>query len=322
MERILLTGAGMVGAQIIKLLVDEYHLKPVVIDLEFRWPYLDTIVDRRSFVAVQGSIFDRDLVERTLKEHTIHRVVHTAAALPMRVGHAAHPGFYQVNTWGTANLMFACVACGVERFVMFSTNSVYQFRQHGVTGPVNEDYPTGLNPHNSYGNSKATAEFLLRELTEDGAFDGKIIRPGEIYGPVMQREGDTPIYWKAMLDAAIQGRSFVLEGHPEHRLDWVYCKDVARLACLLLMAEKTPHIAYNASYGRCMGIYDIAVCLYKLFPGHQVELRNCGRGGWNYPLNVDRARDDLGFRPQFDLERGIQDYMEWYKEFHLESASQ
>ena len=86
---------------------------------------------------------------------------------------------------------------------MFSTNGVYQFRQHKVDAPVSEDFPSGLSPHNSYGNSKASAEYLLRELTNQGNFDGKIIRPGEIYGPVMSRDGEDSIYWKGMFDAAI-----------------------------------------------------------------------------------------------------------------------
>ncbi len=313
MESILLTGVGMVGAQLMRKLAADHGVRPVALDLAPHRAFLDTILDPSSYDLIEGSILDRPLVERVLREHGITRIVHTAAVLPMRVGHDAHPGFYQVNTWGTANLMFAAAACGVKRFVMFSTNGVYQFRQHPVNGPVAEDFPSGLSPHNSYGNSKAAAEYLLRELTSEGRLDGKIVRPGEIYGPVMTRPGDDPIYWKAMFDAAIDGRPYVLEGHPEHRLDWAYSKDVAELALRVLMAPTTPHVEYHAAYGRCMGIYDLKAALDAAFPGNRVTLNACAKGGWNHPLSGQRARADLDFTPAYDLTAGLADYVEWYR---------
>jgi nucleoside-diphosphate-sugar epimerase len=311
---VLLTGAGMVGAQIVRTLIEDYDERPVVLDISFQREFLDSLLPPDAFIPVEGSVLDRQLVDELLKRHDIQRVVHTAAVLPMRVGHAAHPGFYQVNTWGTANVMFACAACGTRRFVMFSTNGVYQFRSHDVCAPVSEEYFSGLSDNNSYGNSKATAEFLLRELTEEGLLDGKILRPGEIYGPLHCRPGDAAVYWKRMIDAAIDGRPCVIENHPEHRLDWVYSTDVANLACLLLFADDTPHVAYHASYGKVMGIYDFVDALNEIFPGHAVQLRDCEKGGWKWPLSMDRAEADLGFKPTYDLYAGIRDYAAWYRQ--------
>lgn len=311
MQKVLLTGAGQVGAQMIRLLHEEYGVTPVVLDLQFNWELLDSVVDRDWFVAVQGSILDHALVRETLRSHQIEHISHSAAVLPMRVGHDPHPGFFEVNVNGTASLIFVALEAGVRRFVMFSTNGVYQFREHGVSAPVDEDYPTGLSLHNSYGNSKATAEFLLKELTLAGRIEGRILRPGEIYGPVISRPGDDEIYWKSMFDAAITGEPFLLEGHPEHRLDWVHCKDVARAACKVLISDKVPSLAYNVTYGRCVGIYDIKVELDRLFPGNRVELRDCGHGGWNHPLSNRRLAEELDIVPEFDLAAGISDYAEW-----------
>ncbi|WP_020406909.1 NAD-dependent epimerase/dehydratase family protein [Hahella ganghwensis] len=311
MQHVLLTGAGQVGAQMIKLLHQHYGVTPVVMDIQFNWEYLDTLVERDWFIPVEGSILDTELVEETLRKYQIRHISHSAAVLPMRVGHDPHPGFFEVNVHGTAGVIFAALRQGVENFVMFSTNGVYQFREHGVSGPVNEDYPTGLSVHNSYGNSKATVEYLLKELTLAGRINGRVLRPGEIYGPVFSRPGDTEIYWKSMFDAAIQGRPFTLEGHPEHRLDWVYGKDVAQAATTLLMSDEVPGFAYNVTYGQCMGIYDIKDALDKLYPGNEVVLKDCSRGGWNYPLDNGRLKKELGVVPAYDLEAGIKDYAAW-----------
>lgn len=311
-EQVLLTGAGQVGAQMIKILKEEYGITPVVLDLRFDFEYLDTIVPREWYVPVTGSVLDKPLVDAIFKDYAITRVTHSAAILPMRVGHDPHPGFLEVNVHGTSNMIFSAINAGVQRFLMFSTNGVYQFREHGVNGPVDEDYPTGLSSHNSYGNSKATAEYLLKELTQAGRIEGRILRPGEIYGPVFTRPGDDDLYWKAMFDAAIKGEPYVLSGHPEHRLDWVYCKDVARAACIVLMAENGLSLAYNVSYGMCLGIYDIKEELDRQFPNNRVSFSGCERGGWNYPLSMARLKKELGFSPALDLAEGVADYAKWY----------
>lgn len=313
MSKILITGAGMVGAQIARILHQDHGVRVILLDRYFHDDYLDTILPRRSYDRAQGDLLDSEFIEATLRKHSVDRVIHSAAVLPMRVGHDAHPGFYRVNCWGTSQLMFKAREAGVSKFIMFSTNGVYQFRSHKVDAPVGEDFPSGLSHHNSYGNSKAVAEYLLRELVQDGAFAANIVRPGEIFGPVMNRGDDSPIYWKAILDAAIKGVPLKLTGHPEHRLDWVYSKDVARLAVTLVLADETPHIEYHASSGTLMGIYDLKAELDRQFPDNQIELNDCAHGGWDFPLSIDRARQDLGFKSVFDLEGGIQDYVCWYK---------
>ena len=128
MKNVLITGMGLVGTQLVKKLNQNRDSKPIVLDINFFWPYIETIIDRNDFIAVEGSILDEVLITEVLRKYEIDCIVHTAAILPMRVGHAAHPGFFKVNTWGTANLMFLGREAHVSRFVMFSTNGVYQFR--------------------------------------------------------------------------------------------------------------------------------------------------------------------------------------------------
>lgn len=311
MKRTLVVGAGMVGAHVLSDLV-RTGVRPVVVDVRIDRAFLDSIVPPDTYEAIRGSITDREFVSETFRSHDIDVAINTAAVLPMRVGHSAHPGFYEVNTWGAANLMFRAIEAGVRRVVQFSTNGVYQFRKHDVTRPVSEDFPTGLTKGNSYANSKAASEYLLHELREEGRLDGVIVRPAEVFGTVVSRPGDDAIYWQQMLDAAIDGRELVLRGEPEHRLDWVYCRDVARLAVLLATRPNIPpHPAYNAALGQVLGIYDWLDALDEVFPNHGVRLKNCGRGGWEHPLSTDRARTDLGFEAEYGLQEGIRDYAAW-----------
>lgn len=310
-DGILITGAGQIGVALIALLHRRHGIRPVVLDVTFRQAFLDSLVPSHTYIPIQGSVTDPDLLADLLAKHRITRICHTAAILPMRVGHDPHPGFYHVNVAGTAILLFAALQARVRRFVMFSTNGVYQFRQYGVSGPVDEDYPTGLTIGNAYGSSKATAEALLAEVGAAGRIEAHVLRPGEIYGPVEPGPEDQGVYWQQMVDAAIFGREWTLQGHPEHRLDWVYGADAADAAARLLMADTVPSFAYNVSFGRCIGIYDIKAELDRLFPGNAVRLAGCGHGGWNHPLSTARLRRELGWQPQFDLAAGLSAYAAW-----------
>jgi nucleoside-diphosphate-sugar epimerase len=46
MNNVLITGAGMVGVQIVKILHDSYGIKPVLLDLFFDYTFIDTVVDK------------------------------------------------------------------------------------------------------------------------------------------------------------------------------------------------------------------------------------------------------------------------------------
>lgn len=310
---VLITGAGMVGAQIARLLFEQSGRPTVMIDRFFDTGYLNQILPAQAYVKAVGDLLDADFIRKTIKEYQVDAIIHTAAVLPMRVGHDAHPAFLEVNTWGSGQLMFLAKELGVKKFVLFSTNGVYRFKEFKPDGPVSEDFASGLSHHNAYGNSKALAEETLLELIEEGSFDGNIIRPGEIFGPVKGRDGDDDIYWLSMIKAAAAGEHFVLKGHPEHRLDWVYSKDVAALAARLLDFERTPRVSYHASSGACSGIYDLIDVLDELCEGHKVILEDCSRGGWNFPLSMENASVDLDFRPAFDLRSGVEDLILWLK---------
>lgn len=312
-SNVLVAGAGMVGSQVLQLLANESGVTPVALDIDFDEEFLSSIVDLSEIECEQGSILDREFVDRVLQVHDIDAIVNTAAVLPMRVGHDPHPGFFKVNAWGVPNLMFAAIDADVDRFIQFSTNGVYQFEQNRVDGPISEEYPVGLNQKNSYADSKATSESLLAEIRQNESIEGAVLRPGEIYGPVAEKPDDDPIYWKQMIDRAVRNEPFVLDEHPEHRLDWVYVKDVAKLATELLLAKNIPHFAYNASYGKVVGIYDIKDTLDDLYPDNEIELRNCERGGWQYPLDMSRAKEDFGYVPTYDLHEGVRDYARWYQ---------
>jgi UDP-glucose 4-epimerase len=120
---------------------------------------------------VVGTVADRDLVRRIIRDHRIQGIVHAGALHKPQV--ATHdPGqFIETNVQGTLNLLQEATAEGstVDRFVFTSTTSlmisqeIRDAHRRGIERAfwIDEEMAT-LEPRNIYGVSKLSAEHLCR----------------------------------------------------------------------------------------------------------------------------------------------------------------
>ncbi|MDP2941066.1 MAG: NAD-dependent epimerase/dehydratase family protein, partial [Candidatus Omnitrophota bacterium] len=87
---------------------------------------------------------------------------------------------YQINSYGTLNLLNEAFYAGVKRFIYISSNSV---------GGVNKDHHILMKetdeprPYLNYGKSKYYAECIVRGFQETGKIETVILRPCWFYGP-------------------------------------------------------------------------------------------------------------------------------------------
>ncbi len=121
--------------------------------------------------AVVGSVVDRALVHRIIREHGIEAIVHAAARHKPHIETHDNSEFVAVNVQGTLNLLEEAVAPGstVDRFVFTSTTSlmISQKIRDGKTGGAKEaiwidESLSPLEPRNIYGVTKRAAEELCR----------------------------------------------------------------------------------------------------------------------------------------------------------------
>jgi nucleoside-diphosphate-sugar epimerase len=123
--------------------------------------------------------------------------IHTAATVSLRLERAEE--IWRANVLGTANAIAAAERGGAERFVHFSSVTVFGF---DFPDGVDERYPV----HNTfvpYPDSKIASEQVVLQAHLDGRVQCTIVRPGDVYGPRSR-------VWAQVPAELIRARRFIL----------------------------------------------------------------------------------------------------------------
>ena len=166
---------------------------------------------------------------------------------------------------------------------------------------------------------KKTAELFATLTGASAGFDPVSLRIGTIWGPLGLP--DSPFFaLPRLLSAAVWGEDPDLTpprplAYAEDATDLCYVKDCGRAIALLMLADTLPHRTYNVSSGRLVRYGEVVAAINAAVPGAHISLpegRNPDRPPDTY-LDTTRLRTDTGFRPGYDGERAVPDYVDWLR---------
>ncbi len=155
-------GAGYIGSHVVRALAAA-GLTPVVID-DLSSGHADFVPEGVPFV--RGTILDRELVERTMRDHGVTGVIHVAGFKYAGVSVQRPLHTYEQNVDATRIVLQAMADAGVQHLVFSSSAAVYGTPDVPL---VTEDLPK--RPASPYGESKLIGEWLIRDqaiATADG----------------------------------------------------------------------------------------------------------------------------------------------------------
>ncbi len=247
------------------------------------------------------------------KRYEISGIVHLAAArhdLPDPVE------YLRTDALGLLNALEAATVWGVRRFSVASTIGVYA----GVDEvPLREDAPLPVVAGHQIPVFKRTAELFAALAGDRVGFDTVSLRIGTIWGPLGLP--DNPFFaLPRLLSAAVWGEDPDLTpprppAHDDDGTDLCYVKDCGRAIALLMLAERLNHRIYNVSSGRLVRYSEVVAAINAAVPGANISLpegRSSDRPTDSY-LDTTRLREDTGFRPAYDVERAVPDYVDWLR---------
>ena len=288
-------GFGQVGSHIAELLLARSD-EVMAID-NFATGRREHLTTQNRLHMVEGSIADKDLVDRLIGDFKPDALVHTAASYK-------DPddwyGDALTNVVGSVNVIQAAKANKVGRFTYFQTALCYGLKpQHQ---PIRLDHPK-LPGNSSYSISKTAAEDYL----ELSGLDYVTFRLANVVGP-RNVSGPLPIFFQRLSEGK---RCFVTAA----RRDFVFVKDLAKAA--VRAADGTGHGAYHFSSGTDVAIlelYNAVVEAMALNEYPEPEVRQLGPDdAASILLDPSRTFADFGNIQFTPLKETVRAAVEYYR---------
>ncbi len=339
--RVLLTGgAGFIGRHVRTQLVAEGH-EIVVLD-SFR-PDVHAHTPQPQPGLITGDIRDADTVAAALDG--IDTVIHLAAKVGLGVDLDDVDDYVSSNSLGTAVLLKQLAHAKIRHLVYASSMVVYgegryDCGRHGRVAPGPrraEDLDAGrfeppcpicgsplnpglvdedavLDPRNAYAASKLSGEQLAASWARETTSRVTALRFHNVYGPGMPR--NTPYAGVAAIfrSALERGEAPTVYEDGRQRRDFIHVHDIA--AAVTTAATALPHqprfTAYNVGCGTVHTIGDVATELSRAYDGPAPITTGQYRLGdvRHITASSDRLRNDLGWKPAYDLTTGLADLLD------------
>ena len=241
--------------------------------------------------------------------------------------------FDKINFSYTANLTTAINSANItlEKFILMSSLSAYGIGDEINYTPIKAtDTP---KPNTAYGESKIKAEQFLQA---NAKFPYMILRPTGVYGP---REKDYYLMLKTVKSGLDVGAGF----KPQH-LTFIYVKDLVD-AAFLALESPISNRAYFVADGDVytdkeytsliknilgkkkvlslkipLGVLNVVSCIAEDFSKITKKPSTLNRDKFkimkqrNWECDTTPLIDDLNFSPKYNLDKGLRESIEWYKE--------
>ena len=193
------------------------------------------------------------------------------------------------------------------RLVFLSSSTVYgNFEKDIVT---EEDR---CNPFGMYAVMKYACEMILDEMGKNIDFNYSVVRPSALYGERCISRRVSQIF----LENSAAGMQNTFLGNPEEKLDFTYIQDLVQGLVLAGIKEKAKGEVFNITFGNAQKVLNLIDILKDFFPKASVDIKPRNQATpLRGTLSNEKAKNILGFQPEYPLEKGYKKYIEWYQDF-------
>jgi len=313
-ETVLVTGgASFIGSHLVEELVDAGADVRVADDLSSGVP--------ENLAAVEDKV---DFYEGNLKHWAfadeategIDRLFHLAADHGGRGYISNYPANCATNM-ALDNIVFeTAVQNGVEKITFASSACTYptdiqQERQRLQEDMVSFDERGGAYADESYGWAKLMGELSLQSFHEQCGVDASSVRIFTAYGP---RENETHAIIALIAKAYAGQEPFQIWGDGEQTRNFTYVDDIVS-ALLLANENVTDATPINAGISEYISINEVVEAIFEYMGKELPEMNYMTDkpvGVRHRAADTSRAEELLGWEPEYTLEEGLAETIDWY----------
>jgi nucleoside-diphosphate-sugar epimerase len=312
--KILVTGgAGFIGSHIVdKLMERDFHVTVFDNLSTGSLTNIDRHLNKKNFSFVEGDIRDIELVKNTLKDVDV--VFHEAALASVTLSVKDPILTNRINVEGTLNILKASCDLGIKRFIFASSAAIY-----GKTASPEKKEDDNPNPPSPYGVSKLAAEYYVQIFQKLYGIETVCLRYFNVYGPRQRVDvhGSYGGVISIFINRILKGMPPIINGDGEQTRDFVYISDVVEANMLAMNSPNGAGKVCNIATGKKISINQVAQTLKRLMNREDLENIHTEprpteiKHGY---ANITKAKEILGYEPQFSTEKGLAQLVNWYTE--------
>lgn len=280
-----------------------------------------------SYTHLRIDLSDKAAIDNVFNLYKPRRVVNLAAQAGVRYSIENPLAYIHSNIVGFAHILEGCRQSNVEHLVYASSSSVYgastalPFSEHG-----NVDHPLSL-----YAASKKSNELMAHSYSHLYKLPTTGLRFFTVYGPWGRPDMALFKFTKSIL----AGEPIQLFNHGKHLRDFTYIDDIVEGIIRVLDKPATPNLEWNSIHPDPSSSKD-PWRVYNIGNNDPVELLDyvqaledaLGKKAEKQflPLqpgdipsnqaNVDNLSQSFDYKPQTKIKDGIENFVNWYKEYY------
>ncbi len=313
-------GAGYIGSNMVKRLLDEGHNVTIADSLERGH---EQFVDSRA-VFKKGNLLDKEYITDLFSAEPFDCVMHFAAYIAVGESMQQPGAYFSNNVFTTISLLEAMKEHGTKKFIFSSTGTVYGTPK---VNPIPETHTK--DPENPYAESKLMVETVLHWYYQIHGIGSAVLRYFNASGAALDastgedHDPETHLIPNA-IKAALSNTEFTLYGGDYETRDgscirdYIHVLDLiqAHILTLKKLEEQNGEYIYNVGTGKGTTNKEVLDMVKKI-------------SGVDFPINIKERRpgdvqetvadsskinQELGFTPKYsDLETIIKTAWEWHK---------
>ena len=311
--KILITGAdGFIGSHLTEFLIKQgCDVRAFVYYNSFNsWGWLDSFSDKKikQIDVFSGDIRDPHGVESAMKGCDV--VFHLAALIAIPFSYHSPDSYVETNIKGTLNVLQSARKLNVKKIIVTSTSEVYGTAQYV---PIDEKHP--MHGQSPYSATKIAADRLSESFYRSFGLPVVIARPFNTYGPRQSARAIIP----TIITQLLAGSKEIRLGNLVPTRDFNYVKDVCRAFLEIAKSKRTIGEEINISTGIEVSIEKLVRVLADKL-NRRVKIIVEEKRKRPKDSEVDQLIGSnkkitalTGWRPQYDLERGLGETISWFK---------
>lgn len=312
--KILVTGgAGFIGGNFIHYMVEKYPEDMIVnLDLLTYAGNLETckkVEGKENYKFVRGDIAERKFIFELFEKEQFDIVVNFAAESHVDRSITDPEAFVRTNVMGTTTLLDASVKYGVKRYHQVSTDEVYGDLPLDRKDLLFTEL-TPLHTSSPYSSSKASADLFVQAYYRTYGLPVTISRCSNNYGPYHFPEKLIPL----MISRALADEKFPVYGNGENVRDWLHVEDHCRAIDLIVRNGRVGEVYNVGGHNERTNLEVVKTILKALDKPESLIEYVTDRPGHDmrYAIDPTKLETELGWKPKYNFETGIQQTIEWY----------